>query len=136
MTPLEDKFVAEYLKTGNAALAVVHSGIRDGRGPDKIAEDLLMREDVRKAIEAGAATETPVVQLDKTTILSEIQEIQDRAREEGRYSEALTALKLKTDIQGLRTSKVEIVHNKGVKDMTDDELLSVLEKAGRKDLLG
>jgi len=135
LSPLEQKFVSEFLKTGNAALAVVHSGIRDGRGPDKIAESLLMREDIRAAIESAAPMETPVVALDKDVVLAEIQEIQDLARGENRYSEALNAIKLKTDVLGLRTTKVEVVHNKSIKDMSDDDLLAILEKAGRKDLL-
>lgn len=133
MTPQEQKFVNEFIRTGNAAMAVVHSGIRDGRGPDKIAEELLTRPEIRAAIECSPRIESPVVVLDKDAVLADIHMVKDRAVEEGRLSEAINALKLISDLQGLRTTKVEVTQvGKAVKDMTDDELMSVLERMGKK----
>lgn len=129
LTLSEQKFVDEFLKTGNAAEAVVHSGIRDGRGPVAIAEDLLARPDIREIIEKAPVSERAVVELDKKTVLAEIQEVQEKAMAENRYSEALSALKIKTDILGFKTTKVEVTHNKSIKDMSDAELLEILEKS-------
>lgn len=129
LTLAEQKFVDEFLKTGNAAQAVVHSGIRDGRGPVAIAEDLLTQPHIKEAIESAPASERAIVELDKNTVLAEVQEVQEKAMAENRYSEALSALKLKTDILGFKTTKVEISHNKSIKDMSDAELLEILEKS-------
>jgi hypothetical protein len=132
----EQKFIESFRRTGNAGVAVVQSGIRDGRSPDKIAEDLLGRSYIRAAIESAEPFVAPSIELDKETVLADIYNVKDRAMEEGRYSEVINSLKLISDLQGLRTTKVEVTHNKSIKDMTDDELVAIVEKAGRKDLLG
>lgn len=128
----ERRFVEEYRRTGNGGAAAVYSGVRDGRAPNRVAEDFLTRPHIVSALEEMAAQEVPVVPLDKDAVLADIYEVKSRAMEEGRYSEVINALKLVSDLQGLRTTKVEVTHHKGVSEMTDEELMQILEKGSVK----
>lgn len=134
LTHLEQMFVNEYLRSGDGALAVVRSGIRNGSGPDKIAEELLSQPHIRLAIEGADPQDHAIVKLTKDSVKEDIYSIKDKAVREGRYSEALGALKLISDLEGFRSVKVEVEHKRSVKDMTDDELLEVLDKLERKRL--
>jgi hypothetical protein len=130
LTPSEVAFVDEYLRTGDAALAAHVCGVRyerkptDMRPPHMIGAEMLERDNIKRAI-SGRDVGVLGVTLTKDVLSADAYEIKEKALVEGRYSEAINALKLVGDFEGLRAQKVDINIKKDATLLTDEELIRI-----------
>ena len=96
----------------------------DMRPPHMIAVEMLERDNIKRAI-AGRDVGVLSVPLTKDVLSADAYEIKEKALTEGRYSEAINALKLVGDFEGLRAQKLDITVKKDVTLMSDDELMRI-----------
>lgn len=131
MTPREQQFVQYILRGKDAAYAAHCSGVRydcnptDMRAPHVIADELMQRHDIIEAV--GERGEVAVT---KELLVADAYEIKERALAQERYSEAINALKLVGDFEGLRAQKVDVTVRKEVQAMTEEELLRIINGGG------
>jgi len=137
VTPREQQFVQYILRGKDAAYAAHCSGVRydcvptDMRAPHVIAEELMQRADIIMAI--GDRPEGS--QVTKELLVADAYEIKERALADERYSEAINALKLVGDFEGLRAQKLDITVKKEATQMSEAELLQIINGGSSGKLL-
>lgn len=136
LTPKETAFVDEYIRSGDASLAAHVSGVRyersptDMRPPNLIAAELLEMQHIKQAVE-GRVSAGGGVRLTKDALVADAYEIKEKALSQERFSEAINALKLVGDFEGMRNMKVEVTHKKEISMLTEEELLRIISGDGK-----
>lgn len=126
MTP-DAVFVREYVKTGDALLAVSRAGLGDSRyALSVVAEYHLGRPEIQAAI----AIQRDLAKTEKRReegytldlILDDLENLHQKAKEDGAYAPAISAKKVQAQLLGYLDQTVNIRHSVVPREMTTDEL--------------
>lgn len=130
MTP-DAVFVRQYVKTGDAMLAVSQAGLTDSRYPLSVmAEHHLSRPEIRAAIEIQQQL---MKQEEKRRarmaggyslqlLLDDLEILHQQAREGGAFAPAISAKKVQAQMLGYLDKTVHVTHSVEPREMTTDEL--------------
>lgn len=126
MTP-DAVFVREYVRTGDALLAVSRAGLGDSRyALSVVAEYHLGRPEIQAAI----AIQRDLAKTEKRReegytldlILDDLENLHQKAKEDGAYAPAISAKKVQAQLLGFLDQTVNIRHSVVPREMTTDEL--------------
>lgn len=124
-------FCEEYIRTGDVVGAVVKAGIRAVNYPiDVVGRQLLERPDIKLAIRMltdRGVTSAPV-EYTRDSLVSDMQNIYQDAREAGRFESAISAKRLQAALLGYLVDRKEITLVKSAQEMTNDELRRIAYK--------
>lgn len=123
-------FIEQYRLTGDAVTACVRAGIRDPRYPiTVVANRQLQKPEIAAALKALSRIETSVMPLEVTreSIIADFQEIFERALNDGQYASSVSAKKAQALVLGYLTTNISITHGFKVENMSDDQLMRIVE---------
>jgi len=135
MTP-DAVFVREYVKTGDALLAVSRAGLGDSRyALSVVAEYHLGRPEIQAAI----AIQRDLAKTEKRReegytldlILDDLENLHQKAKEDGAYAPAISAKKVQAQLLGYLDQTVNIRHSVVPREMTTDELRQRIAELSR-----
>lgn len=125
-------FVREYMRTNDAKLACVRSGLVDSRYPLGVtAERVLRRPEIQAAIAAVRALglgKRERTEYSRELILDELQVIHDRSVETGQMTAAISALKEQSSLLGYREQTLNVNVNVKPSEMSLAELEAAVSK--------
>lgn len=130
MTP-DAIFVREYVRTGDALLAVSRAGLGDSRyALSVVAEYHLGRAEIKAAIEIqrelakaeGERRRRMLGGYSRDLILDDLEALHQKAKEDGAYAPAISAKKVQAQLLGYLDQTVNVRHTIEPREMTTDEL--------------
>lgn len=126
MTP-DAVFVREYVKTGDALLAVSRAGLGDSRyALSVVAEYHLSRPEIQAAIGIQRELAREDVRRDRgysrDLILDDLEVLHQKAKEDGAYAPAISAKKVQAQLLGYLDQTVNVRHSIEPREMSTDEL--------------
>tara|TARA_R110000744_G_scaffold61455_2_gene126890 strand:+ start:883 stop:1380 length:498 start_codon:yes stop_codon:yes gene_type:complete len=122
-------FVKIYLQTGDALDACTRCNyMSPGYDTRMIAEYLLERPDIQLAIETGGNEARGPVEITRDSIVTDLETIHGAALHDDNFVAAISAKKTQAQLLGLLTSEVNINHHHEVTQMTDEQLIALLER--------
>lgn len=138
MTP-DAIFVREYVKTGDALLAVSRAGLGDSRyALSVVAEYHLGRAEIQAAI----AIQREMVREERgrergytrELILDDLEALHQKAKEDGAYAPAISAKKVQAQLLGFLDQTVNVRHSLVPREMSTDELRAKIAELTRDDV--
>lgn len=141
-------FVELFRTSGDAMAAAVRAKMSDPRWPiDVLAQKTLERPEVQEAIrlldlydqqkqeaEIRAKREPTVrqpVTVTKDTLVADLREIYESAKDDKAYGAAIAAAKTSASILGLLKQEVNVNFRMTVEEMPDEELLKIARQGGK-----
>jgi hypothetical protein len=140
MTP-DAIFVREYVKTGDALLAVSRAGLGDSRyALSVVAEYHLGRPEIRAAIEIQREMVREERGRDRgytrELILDDLEVLHQKAKEDGAYAPAITAKKVQAQLLGFLDQTVHVRHSVEPSEMSTEELRARIAELSRDSGMG
>lgn len=123
-------FVEEYVKTGDAMLAIVRSGIRDpAYSMDIVARRTLERPEIAAAVKALERIERASlpVEITRESLVADMQQVYEKCISIGDHKSAISAKKLQATLCGLLDQKITVTH-RHLNEMTDADLMRIASK--------
>lgn len=137
MTP-DAIFVREYVKTGDALLAVSRAGLGDSRyALSVVAEYHLSRPEIQAAIgiqrELARTEERRIRGYSRDLILDDLEALHQKAKEDGAYAPAISAKKVQAQLLGYLDQTVHVTHSLVPREMTTAELRAKIAELSERD---
>lgn len=123
LTPKQERFCLEYLKTGNASEAYRQSYDAKNMKPESVNRNAKAQLDNAKIAARLEELRAPVrirAQLTLESHLERLDELSRKAEGEGQYSAAIAAETNRGKASGLYTEKTENIHRHVLDDGTNE----------------
>jgi hypothetical protein len=136
MTPKQERFVSEYLKTGNASAAYRAAYSAEKMKPTtvtRMAHDLLKNRNITAMLSSHQKALQKRTEVTLENLTSELEKDRELAREKGQMSAAISASKAIGDLHGLQVEprKNERPAFEGTTtEQLEERLQSELERVG------
>lgn len=131
----EAVFVLQYVETGDPIVAYTRAGLTDQRWPIHVAASkFLQKPEIQASIEAvQKLTHTSVpIKVTRDSLVSSYQDIYEKALADRQYNAASNALKMQAALLGMLDQKITVTHSYKAEDMSDAELLRIINGGGQQ----
>ncbi len=123
-------FVAEFIRTGDKVTAAAKAGILDPmHEASDIADEMLRRPEIVVAVQAARAAMSTRVKgglVTRETINSDVEDVFQGAMNAGKFPAAVSALRLKAELNSLLEQRIEVTHTMRIEDMDTATLMKLV----------
>jgi phage terminase small subunit len=129
------RFVTEYIRTGDKIAAAATAGVLDPMyAAEDIANMMLARPEISVAIQAARAALSTRIKgglVTRETATADAEDIMQAALNDGKYAPAVSALRLKAELNSLLEQKIEITHTMKIEDLDTATLMKLVNAKAR-----
>lgn len=137
----DSAFVAEFIRTGDKVAAAAKAGILDPMyEAGDIADAMLARPEITVAIQAARAAMSTRVKgalVTREVLNDDVEDVFQGAMGAGKYPAAISALRLKAELNSLLKQEIEITHTMKIEDLDTASLMKLVNaKSKQKQIEG